>query len=421
MTSVLRVVALVSIFVLVRAAAFAQDEEARARTLSPGGPVRVRIDSRPSLEIGNEFRLSLGARFDGDIRAGGPEIGDDDAFEWTGRRLELAGSAGRVRFEISRELGARRPWRDAFADVKSWSWLGVRGGQFKVPFSEERLRSIGKQDFIHRSLAAAFLAPGRDIGLMAHGHAARRAFTYELGVFRGRDEREAIEHDPADAHDARTAAARVTVRPLRWNREKAEDWRSLRLGLAVARGRRGAGITELAGRSVTGRSFFEPVYVQGPVSRFGLEAQWSPGPLRFAGEWMDVRQARLGQALDGSDLSDLLGRGWYVSAVWRVAGGGKSSQPRPTFGVRSLEIGARLEELAFTSAASGAGTGVAHPRADALARQALQVWTFGATWGVHRWFRIQANVLGEEDRGPERLERVEGRQWIGVVRFQFDM
>jgi hypothetical protein len=47
--------------------------------------------------------------------------------------------------------------------------IRVRAGRFKVPFSLEETTGVKHLDFVDRSLAATQLAPGRDVGVMAHG------------------------------------------------------------------------------------------------------------------------------------------------------------------------------------------------------------------------------------------------------------
>ncbi len=403
----------------VPAAAGAAEEQAGSadRRGSAAHGVRVRFDRRPVLEIGEAVRIELGGRIDADaVRTDGERRPGGSGLAWSGRRLEVAGRVTpRVSFEVSRELGVeRRPWRDLFADVELGARTGVRGGRFKVPFSEERTRSAGRLDFVRRSHAARALAPGRDIGLMGHGRAVGRRLAYEIGIFRGDDESSGEEEDPITrGRGPRPAgAARLLLRPFAGAKAPPPAAGSLRVGASLLRGDNRPGFTRFGVRTTGSRTaILQPIYVNGPRTGVGLEAHWSPGPVRVAGEWIEVREARRGQALDGSDLPDLAGRGWYASALWRVVGPATGGARR--FWLRSLELGARTESIAFGTGRAAA-TAFVNPRAEAIPWQRLRAQTVGATWAVNRWGRIQVNAVAEQ---PDGLPR----EWSSVVRFQLQM
>lgn len=58
----------------------------------------------------------------------------------------------------------------------------IRIGQFKVPFSMERLVSFSKRDFIENALATGVVS-GRDIGLGLYGE--KKWIEYNVGIFNG--------------------------------------------------------------------------------------------------------------------------------------------------------------------------------------------------------------------------------------------
>jgi hypothetical protein len=63
--------------------------------------------------------------------------------------------------------------------------LEVKAGQFKLPFSRQRLTSSGSQQFVDRSSVVDEFAEGRDIGVQLRGLVADERVEYRLGVFNG--------------------------------------------------------------------------------------------------------------------------------------------------------------------------------------------------------------------------------------------
>jgi phosphate-selective porin len=139
---------------------------------------------------------------------------------------------------------------------------------------------------------------------------------------------------------------------------------------------------------------------------------------------MRVTEGRERQGLGDVDLSDLVGRAWYISATWVITGerkaGGVEGPRRPLFqgGLGAFEVGTRIESLRV---AGGSRTGPAftNPRAEHVAPSAEQVWTSGATWFLNRWLRVQANAIREVFSDPARSPRPgTPRLWSGALRMQ---
>lgn len=361
--------------------------------------VRVQIDSRPAR--GSEQDL--------------------DALDVARKRVGVQGRVGRrLSFELEAELQRTSPWRDAYISYRAIDAVRLQAGQFKVPFSLERVTGSTKLDFVNRSLAATVLAPRREQGAMVHGRVLRRIVRYEAGVFR--HDRRATFDGPDAPTSGRTAALRVTAQPFA---AVKSVWSDLQAGMAVTHGEIRPGLATLRGRTALGERFLPSAsyWVAGSRRRTGLEARWRPGPFSAAGEYMRQTDERRAQAVDGSDLSPLVGSGWHVSGTWVVTGESKKKLddgPRsPLFhgGIGAIEIGARLERLAFGSA--GLGSPSTHSRADRLARRSDRALTLGVNWLPHRLVKVQANLVRDaaetEGISPPRAA------WGQVFRLQLSL
>src|SRR5262249_33529301 len=297
-----------------------------------------------------------------------------------------------------------RRWRDVYAEYKQFSTVRVRGGQFKIPFSLDENTSASHLDFMFRSLAATHLAPGRDQGVMLHGRVVDKTIAYEAGVFR-HDGKNARTNNPDKVYGGQTIAARVTYEPFRNVKDANTD---LSVGGAYTTSDVPEGIPGLGGLMVFDQKFFSSsqYIVNGKRRRTGVEMQLRPGPASVKAEWMRVETERLGESVEDTDLSPLIGEGWYVSGTYAITGEKKSRVDKPMHplfrgGAGAIEVGARIESLSFKSGASGEPPSKS-PRADVVLGNRDQVATLGVNWYVNRFFKIQANVIREKLDDPSQ-------------------
>ena len=90
--------------------------------------------------------------------------------DWRRRRVQVEGSYKRLEYEVSHEFGdPQEPERDAYVNMRFSRPFELQAGRFKMPFGRDALASGANIDFVHRSLLGRQLAPGRDLGVMAHG------------------------------------------------------------------------------------------------------------------------------------------------------------------------------------------------------------------------------------------------------------
>jgi phosphate-selective porin len=399
---------------------------------SPPPSADVRLLPSPRLRFGDAVTIEGTVKLLGDFSRFDPVIDQDDEDPlWRRRRIGIKGELfNRITFEIERELGDDdNPWRDVYGNVKAHDLLEVRGGKFRLPFSLDNLTGSTSHDFIFRSLGARTLGFGRDVGVMVHGRADGRKVTYAVGVFDSGEVRDSsaqfFDDDEAGQNDGRAVAGRMTVQPF----DGLNDWprglRNLEIGVSVARERLLEGLNGLSGRSVHRYDFFAPVYVNGHRRRFGADIALFAGPTSLKAEWIETRDDRKNQGLGDVDLPTAFGRAWYLAGTWVVTGEDRDGDvtPRRPFlrgGIGAVEATVRLERLGFGSTSSDGEPAFANPRAANLLRNHDQIGTFGITWYLNRWMKLQGNAIREAFEDPERAPIV-GRAvfWSYVGRLQF--
>lgn len=397
----------------------------------PRPEVRTELLPRPRLRIGRSFSIELTAKVQGDVSRFDPVVNvDDEDFEWRRRRLGIRGELfNRIQFEVEREFGDQEePWRDVYLNVRGTDLIEVRAGKFKVPFGLDNSTGSTSHDFVHRSLGTRTLSPGRDVGIMAHGRADGRLFSYAVGVFDGDDapvEDAFFDDDNPTSTTSRTVAGRVTAQPFDRRSDVARAIKNLELGVSGAWSKVPEGLNGFEGRSVYRYDFFEPVYVKGSRVRAGVDAAMFAGPTSLKAEWMTAWDERLNQGLGDVDLSKAFVRGWYVAGTWLVTGEDKEEDVRPRRpflqgGIGAIELAARYERLLFGSTADDTEPAFANPRAENLFPNRDDVTTLGLTWHLNRWFKLQGNAIRESFDDVTRAPILgEPHYWSYVGRAQF--
>lgn len=365
-------------------------------------------DDHPALHLGKGTHIDFRGRFavDGDHSEASTEDPEERASVDLGKkRLGVSGEiVNAVEFQVEAELTSDDPWRDVYADFKSFDVARVRGGKFKIPFSLDENTGATRLDFMFRSLAATHLAPGRDIGGMVHGRVWNKVIGYEAGVFE-HDGKNARTNNPDKVYGDQTFAARVTVEPLRNKKDAPGD---LSIGAAFTRSDVPEGIPGVRGHTVLDQPFFSSskYIVNGTRRRTGIEMAFLPGPASVKAEWIRMETERRGESVEDTDLSPLVGQGWYVSGTYILTGEKKTRMPRPKKpllqgGFGAVEVGARVESLEFKSGSSSE-QGSTSPRADTILGNRDQAITLGVNWYVNRFIKIQANFIREKLDDPSQ-------------------
>jgi phosphate-selective porin len=370
-----------------------------------------------SFRVGDSFRLDPRVRVQADflIDDDSDETDEDDRFNWGSRRIGVDGELfQRVDFQIERAFqdddDDDTKWRDVYVGYRFSRALRVRGGRFKLPFSLERTTSRDNLDFLERAAAVRALSPARDTGVMVHGEVANRVFGYEVGIFQHADGFDLEDDTNFWEPLGSTFAGRVMLTPVR-NADEGIT-RDLEFGVALVRNTVPEGLNSEVGRTFDDERFTERMNVNGQRTRFGVEGRWNARRVVVKGELLQLSDQRTAQAVSGEDLSDLVLRGGYLTGVVRVVGETGANE-------RGVDVAARFDRLSLGSR-NDADDAFTNPRADNIAPLAKNTWTFGATWFVHRWIKVQGNLirehlvdsLGVRDLSPDA-------RWTTVMRLQF--
>jgi len=363
-----------------------------------------RMGNSPSLRWGNQVRIDLHARVQADVSLQEESDAASDRLGWGNRRIGVDGVLfKRVEFQIEREFSDVEPWRDVFADARVHRALRIRAGHFKVPFSMERTTSDFDLDFISRAAAVIDISPRRETGIMLHGRGPRRFFKYEFGVFRlAEPPLKPLVESGTDG--AMLTAARFTFTPG-----------TASIGVAFTESPLPEGLHGLSGHfDDDGLLSSEDFYVNGRRRRLGVEGRWTAGRLSIKGELLRQADSREGESVSNSDLSDLIVDGGYLSGVWRIVGSPRRSR-------RAVDVAARFERLGFHSAAQSDAPSVGS-RAEYIAPLRQDAWTFGGTWLVNRWVKVQVNAIRESFVDETRIRpEIPQARWRSLMRLQFAM
>jgi phosphate-selective porin OprO/OprP len=268
--------------------------------------------------------------------------------------------------------------------VDYFDWGQLRIGQFKVPFTWERLQSIKYLDFIGRSAGPRNIArPGRDIGVMVHGRVKDDSIGYQVAVTNG------TGPNTSDDNSAKDVSARFVFQPFR---DAKDDIRSdMYMGISGTWGKMDRDLSDIAFSTVTGQPFVEFVNGttgEGDRARLGTEFVWLMGPASIKGELMGVW---LDDVRRGALKEDTSAYSWYVSGTYILTGEkkirGKIVPDRPlSLSKRAWgawELAARYSQFRTDSDLFRAGMATGTNKADIL--------ELGINWYINQFFRLSLN------------------------------
>jgi phosphate-selective porin len=139
--------------------------------------------------------------------------------------------------------------------------------------------------------------------------------------------------------------------------------------------------------------------------RLGGDAAYSRGPFRVIGEYLELREQRLGQGSTGQDIPDVRGRGWSVQASYVLTGEKKGEKVVPAKsifegGKGALEIAARIEGLKFDDTGDPSGFAGYGNRARNIAPSGATVLAGGLNYWASSFLKFQGNAIWESYNDP---------------------
>jgi phosphate-selective porin OprO/OprP len=299
--------------------------------------------------------------------------------------------------------------RDMYVNIHRIDEFQLRFGQFRVPISQEEMRTDSYQDFVERSMVNN-LVPSRSPGVMASGVIDKGVFEYQIGAFNGRG-----------LLGLNTSGTPETALRLRFNPWKNGDrfWvKGLIFGGAYTQGRNLAnlgirGVTE--SRSI---NWFLPDVVNGKFNRANGELTWMLGPAALRAEYDQTNQRRDNLGTGGGNLPGEVAKGYTAQFTYLLTGEAKPEAGTVTpkhslFGDESGKMGLGAWELKFryTNLQITDGTAKSN-RADSI--------YFGPNWYLNRFVRYMLDLGFERFKDPARTPKPGDRNYFVILsRVQF--
>jgi phosphate-selective porin OprO/OprP len=204
-------------------------------------------------------------------------------------------------------------FKDLYLNMDYFEWGQLRVGQFKVPFSLERLQSSKYLDFVDRAVGPRNMGrPTRDIGVMVHGSFNDELAQYQVAVTSGSGP------NTSDENSEKDVSGRFTFQPFRDSGNELLS--GLHPGISGTWGKMDKDFSDTAYSTETGLrfvAFANGTASDGDRSRLGTELLWFKGPASIKAEWMKMwlEDIRKGASEEDADFSS-----WYISGTYLLTG-----------------------------------------------------------------------------------------------------
>jgi phosphate-selective porin OprO/OprP len=284
--------------------------------------------------------------------------------------------------------------RDLYLRIHRIDEFQMTFGQFRVPISQEEIRSDTYQDFVERSMVNN-LAPSRSPGIGASGVINRGVFEYQIGAFNGKG--------LLVSNNNGTPETAIRLRFTPWKNGHSFFDRGFSFGGAFTQGR------SLGGTSVRGQtesrsfSFFVPDTINGKYIRANGELTWLLGPAAIRAEYDQTNQRRDNLGPDGGNLPGVVAKGYTAQFTYLITGENKPdadavAPKHNLFGDGNGKEGFGAWELKFRYANLQVADGT--PKSNRA-----ESFYFGPNWYLNRSVRYMLDLGFERFKDPARSPR----------------
>ncbi len=282
--------------------------------------------------------------------------------------------------------------RDFYVRVHRIDEFQMSFGQFRVPISQEEIRSDAYQDFVERSLVNN-LVPSRSPGVMASGVINKGVFEYQVGMFNGKGLL-AINNNG-------TPESAVRLRFAPWKNGDGFWTKGFIFGGAYTQGRSLGGISVRGLTESRSFSFFVPDTINGKIIRANGEFTWLLGPAAIRAEYVQTNQRRENLGPGGTTLPGVVAKGYVAQFTYLLTGetkpeAGAVAPKRNLFGDEKNATGFGAWELKFRYA------NLQISDATAKSNWAETIY-FGPNWYLNRFVRYMLDFGIERFKDPLRV------------------
>jgi phosphate-selective porin OprO and OprP len=281
--------------------------------------------------------------------------------------------------------------RDFYVRIHRIDEAQLTFGQFRVPISQEEIRSDGFQDFVERSMVNN-LVPSRSPGVMLSGVIDKGTFEYQVGAFNGKGL--LVQNNNGTPETA------VRLRFAPWKNGDRFFAKGFIFGGAFTQGR-SLGGTSVRGltesRSIT---WFEPDTINGKYIRANGEFTWLLGPAALRAEYDQTNQRRENLGPAGTNLPGVVAKGYTAQFTYMLTGedkpeAGTVTPKRNLFGEEKGGPGFGAWELKFRYA------NLQIDDATSKSNRAESFY-FGPNWYMTRFVRFMLDFGIERFNDPLR-------------------
>jgi phosphate-selective porin OprO and OprP len=204
--------------------------------------------------------------------------------------------------------------RDFYVRIHRTDGLQFSFGQFRVPISQEEIRSDAFQDFVERSMVNN-LVPSRSPGLMVSGVIDKGVFEYQIGSFNGKG--------LLAQNNNGTPENAIRLRFAPWRNGKQPWTKGFIFGGAFTQGRSFGGTSVRGQTESRSISWFAPDTINGKYIRANGEFTWLLGPAALRAEYDQTNQQRQNLGPGGRDLPGVVAKGYTAQFTYLLTGESK--------------------------------------------------------------------------------------------------